>query len=219
MQAPEICPITVATAAPATPMSRPKMNTGSRTIFSTAPEPWTIIKPAGCPVVWSSRSVKNCMHMPMDAPQQMVRYSTPARATTGSSVDSRKTGGLQTGQRPETAASTGYKTKIRGRPPGWPPPPSLPQALGEGGVEAHSNAGAEGHHHQLHRVGIAEGQEVQIAHLGHIDAVHQVVDGAHQHGDHDGGGHGETSRSTGMVPRMFPWSLVPLMALPSPQRP
>ena len=26
-----------------------------------------------------------------------------------------------------------------------------------------------------------------------------------------------TSRSTGMVPRMFPWSRVPLMALPSPQ--
>ena len=93
MQAPEICPITVATAAPATPMSRPKMNTGSRTMFSTAPEPWTIIKPAGCPVVWSSRSVKNCMHMPMDAPQQMVRYSTPARATTGSPVDSRKNRG------------------------------------------------------------------------------------------------------------------------------
>ena len=93
MQAPEICPITVATAAPATPISRPKMNTGSRTMFSTAPEPWTTIKPAGCPVVWSSRSVKNCMHMPMDAPQQMVRYWTPARATTGSSVDSRKNRG------------------------------------------------------------------------------------------------------------------------------
>ena len=93
IQAPEIWPITVATAAPVTPMSKTKMNRGSSTMFSRAPEPWTIMKPEGCPVVWSSRSVRNCMHMPMDAPQQTVRYSTPARATTGLSVDSRKNSG------------------------------------------------------------------------------------------------------------------------------
>ena len=65
-----------------------------------------------------------------------------------------------------------------------------PQALGKQGVEAHPGSGAEGHHHQLDRIGIGEGQKVQLAHLGHIDAVHQVIDGAHQHGEHDWGGHG-----------------------------
>ena len=192
MQAPEICPITVATAAPATPMSRPKMNTGSRTMFNTAPEPWTIIKPAGCPVVWSSRSVKNCMHMPMDAPQQMVRYSNPRpghHRVVGGQPE--KQGGSKQGKGQKQQPAQGIEQKsVAGHPVGLLPLP-LPQALGEGGVEAHSNAGTEGHHHQLHRVGIAEGQEVQVAHLGHIDAVHQVIDGAHQHGDHDGGGHGE----------------------------
>ena len=66
------------------------MKMGSSTMFSRAPEPWTIMKPAGWPVVWRSRSVRNCMHMPRDQPQQMVRYSAPARATAGSPVDRRK---------------------------------------------------------------------------------------------------------------------------------
>ena len=73
MQAPEICPMTVAAAAPTTPISSPKMNTGSRMMLRMAPEPWTIMKPAGWPVVWSRRSVRNCIHIPMDRPQQMTR--------------------------------------------------------------------------------------------------------------------------------------------------
>ena len=65
------------------------------------------------------------------------------------------------------------------------------QALGQNGVKAYPQAGAEGYDHQLHRIGVGQSQKVQIADLSHIDAVHQVVDGTHEHGEHDGRGHGK----------------------------
>ena len=50
INAPEIWPMTVAAAAPATPRSRTKMKIGSRIRLRMAPEPCTIMKPAGRPM-------------------------------------------------------------------------------------------------------------------------------------------------------------------------
>ena len=65
----------------------------------------------------------------------------------------------------------------------------LPQGPGEQGVDAHGGAGAEGDHQVLQGEGQGHGVQGILAELGHEDAVHHVVEGLDQHGDHHGDGH------------------------------
>ena len=53
---PQTWPMTVATAAPATPIFSPKIKTGSRMMLMIAPKPWVYILRRERPVPWSSRS-------------------------------------------------------------------------------------------------------------------------------------------------------------------
>ena len=73
----------------------------------------------------------------------------------------------------------------------------LPQTLGQHGAEGHPEAGAEGDHQGLDGVGVGEGEKGLAADLGHKDAVHQIVDRLHQHGQHDGPGHVEHQPAEG----------------------
>ena len=75
--APTIWPMTVAAAAPATPIRgkgpRPKMSTGSMTMLMTAPTPWVHMVRAVLPVDWSRRSNMTLRKRPAEQAQQIVR--------------------------------------------------------------------------------------------------------------------------------------------------
>ena len=70
-----ICPSTVAAAAPATSMRgkgpRPKISTGSMTMFTMAPAPWLIMVQKVRPVDWSRRSNMMAIKMPKHRAEQM----------------------------------------------------------------------------------------------------------------------------------------------------
>ena len=73
----------------------------------------------------------------------------------------------------------------------------LPQSAGQRGVEAHAYTHAEGDHKSLDGVGVRECQKGAVADPGDINAVHQIVDGLDEHGDHDGPGHGDHQSAHG----------------------
>ena len=76
-----ICPITVATAAPATPIAGspkyPKIRIGSRMILMIAPVPWVNMVNIVFPVDCSSLSKINCAYIPKEKQHTTVRYSYP----------------------------------------------------------------------------------------------------------------------------------------------
>ena len=82
-------------------------------------------------------------------------------------------------------------------------PALLAQALGQDGIKTHTKTGAEGYHQQLDRVGIGQGEKIQVADLGHINTVHQVVDAPMSMESIMGEDMVSTSLSTAMVPKMF----------------
>ena len=67
--------------------------------------------------------------------------------------------------------------------------PALPQPAGQQGVEAHAGAYAHGDHQGLDRVDKRQGYKPVGAELGHEHAVHQIIEGLDQHGQHHGPGH------------------------------
>ncbi len=67
--------------------------------------------------------------------------------------------------------------------------PVLPQPAGQQGVEAHAGAYAHGDHQGLDRVDKRQGYKPVGAELGHEHAVHQIIEGLDQHGQHHGPGH------------------------------
>ena len=73
-----ICPITVASAAPDTPIfgapRSPKISMGSRIILMIAPVLWVIIVSNVLPVDVSSLSKMNCANIPKDITQHIVIY-------------------------------------------------------------------------------------------------------------------------------------------------
>ena len=60
----------------------------------------------------------------------------------------------------------------------------LTQALGEKGVDAHAGAHGQGDHNVLNGEGHTDGGEGPLADLGHEYAVHHVIEGLNQHGQH-----------------------------------
>ena len=72
------CPMTVAAAAPATPIfgkpKSPKIMMGSRIRLMMAPVVWVHMVSRVLPVAWSSRSKVICPKIPNETTEQMVRY-------------------------------------------------------------------------------------------------------------------------------------------------
>ena len=62
--------------------------------------------------------------------------------------------------------------------------PVLPQPAGQQGVEAHAGAYAHGDHQGLDRVDKRQGYKPVGAELGHEHAVHQIIEGLDQLGQH-----------------------------------
>ena len=73
-----IWPMTVATAAPATPMAGipkpPKINSGSNIMFNTAPMPWVIMVYMVRPVAWRRRSNRISPKRPKENRVQICKY-------------------------------------------------------------------------------------------------------------------------------------------------
>ena len=88
------------------------------------------------------------------------------------------------------AAEDGQKQAVHGGGVG-PALAALAQALGQQGVDAHAGSHGHGDHQILDREGQRDGVQRVLADLGHKVAVHHVVEGLHQHGDHHGDGHGQ----------------------------
>ena len=65
----------------------------------------------------------------------------------------------------------------------------LPQGAGEQGVHADARAAAHGDHQVLEGKGQGDGVQRVLADAGDKDAVHHVVEGLDQHGDHHGHRH------------------------------
>ena len=65
--------MTVATAAPVTPMSNTKMKMGSSTIFTIAPSPWVYMDRMDRPVPCKSRSNMISPNNPREPQQQISR--------------------------------------------------------------------------------------------------------------------------------------------------
>ena len=61
----------------------------------------------------------------------------------------------------------------------------LPQAAGDQAVDTNAQANGQGNHQRLHREGQGHGGKGIGVVLGNEDAVHHVVQGLHQHGDHN----------------------------------
>ena len=74
---PQIWPMTVAMAAPATPMSNTKMNTGSRMMLMMAPRPWVYMLSRERPVPCSRRSSMIWPNRAKEPPMTMWRYCSP----------------------------------------------------------------------------------------------------------------------------------------------
>ena len=71
------------------------------------------------------------------------------------------------------------------------------QALGQQGVDAHPGPHAHRDHQVLGGKGQAHGGEGIFADVGDEHAVHHVVEGLHQHGNHHGQGHGNEKPTHG----------------------
>ena len=67
----------------------------------------------------------------------------------------------------------------------------LPQTLAQQGIDTHAGTGGHGDHQVLNREGQADGVEGVLTEPGHEHAVHHVVQGLDQHGDHDGQRHAQ----------------------------
>ena len=84
------CPITVATAAPVTPIfgapRRPKIRIGSRMMLVMAPHSWEVMLKMVFPVDVSRRSKKNCPSRPKENIITVLRYSTPNLRISGSAL-------------------------------------------------------------------------------------------------------------------------------------
>ena len=65
----------------------------------------------------------------------------------------------------------------------------LPQALAQQGVDAHTRTGCHGDHQVLHREGQAHRVQGVLTDMGHIHAVHDIIQCLHQHRQHNGYGH------------------------------
>ena len=65
--------MTVATAAPVTPMSSTKIKMGSSTMFTMAPRPWEYMDRMDRPVPCSSRSNMISQNRPREPQQQTSR--------------------------------------------------------------------------------------------------------------------------------------------------
>ena len=63
------------------------------------------------------------------------------------------------------------------------------QRAGKQGIDAHGGAAAKGDHQVLKRKCEGHGIQGILTELGHENAVHNVVQRLHQHGDHHGNGH------------------------------
>lgn len=137
----------------------------------------------------------------MDSPQQISRYWAPCPGDGGVLCgEAQEGGGPCQGEEKEEEPAESVKEKPVADRRSSLFLVSLPQPAGENGAEAHPDARAEGHQQHLDGVGVREGQKGLVAVLGHIDAVHQIVDGADEHGQHDGQGHSHHQTGTGMAP-------------------
>ncbi len=56
-------------------------------------------------------------------------------------------------------------------------------------VHPHPSADAHGDHQRLHRIDQRQGHKARPAELSHEDAVHQIVQGLNEHGEHHRPGH------------------------------
>lgn len=63
---------------------------------------------------------------------------------------------------------------------------AFPQAAGEYGVYADAGPHADGNHQGLYRIGQGQRHKSVGAELGHEHAVHQIIQGLDQHGEHHG---------------------------------
>ena len=68
------------------------------------------------------------------------------------------------------------------------------QIEGSGGVDAHAEADGSGIYQVLHRVDEGQGCHGLLADPCHEEAVHDVVEGIDQHGEHHGQGHAGNQR-------------------------
>ena len=96
--------MTVAMAAPATPMSNRKMNTGSSTMLVTAPASWVTMEAFVLPEAWSMRSMVIAPKRPKEQVHTMVRYTVPWRTSSASLEKSRRKGPAR--NRPTTTNSS-----------------------------------------------------------------------------------------------------------------
>ena len=112
MQA-QIWPITVATAAPATPMSNTKMKMGSRMMLIMAPAPWVYMERMLCPVPCSSRSSIIWPKAPAEQPMTIMRYWLPIWTISSTSVWLRK---KKSERVSPSTAHTAKPTSARNRP-------------------------------------------------------------------------------------------------------
>jgi len=110
---PQIWPMTVAMAAPATPMSNTKMNTGSRMMLTIAPRPWVYMLSRERPVPCSSRSSMIWPNKAKEPPMTMCRYCSPITTISSTWVWERRNAPAQV--RPSTQL-TAKPTNARNRP-------------------------------------------------------------------------------------------------------
>ena len=67
----------------------------------------------------------------------------------------------------------------------------LPQGFAQQGIYAHAHAGGEADEQILHGECQGEGRHGALGNSGHVNAVHHVIQGLHQHGDDQGQCHGQ----------------------------
>ena len=74
------------------------------------------------------------------------------------------------------------------------------QIEGDGRVQPHSEPDGQGIDQVLNGIDQGEGGHGCLADLGHEKAVHNIVEGVDQHGQHHGQGHGDDQRQDGPLP-------------------
>lgn len=187
---PTSCPITVARAAPATSRRgngpRPKMSRGSRSRLTTAPMPWMHMGPTASPLAWSTAPPKTAYTRRasrgddgkvLTAVVDDLRYVGEQRQKGAAEQHARDQKDQPAAQVEEVAVHC-HGAGLGGA--------AFPQAAGEYGVYADAGPHADGNHQGLYRIGQGQRHKSVGAELGHEHAVHQIIQGLDQHGEHHG---------------------------------
>ena len=68
---------------------------------------------------------------------------------------------------------------------------ALAQRLTHHGIDTHANTRGKADQQILHREGHTQSSNRTVGNPGHIEAVHHIVKGLHQHGNNHGQSHGQ----------------------------